>query len=58
MQNNTDTTPLFEELHILPSHQLITFNKLILMHSIIYGHSPDFFTTRGQLIENFGPIAI
>ncbi len=36
---NTHTSPLFKDLNLLPFYQLLTYNKLLFMHSVIYKYS-------------------
>jgi hypothetical protein len=52
---NTHTSPLFKDLNILPFNQLLTYNKLLFMHSVIYKYSPSSFYRIWLTNRELGP---
>ena len=54
---NAHTEPLFFKSRILPLEDLILHQKLVLMHSLVYGYSAvtfhDFYPNRDANLHNF-----
>ncbi len=48
-------SPHFKDLNILPFHQLLTYNKLLFMHSVIYKYSPPSFHSTWSTSRELGP---
>jgi hypothetical protein len=46
---NAHTNPIFKELNLLPYDKLLTYSKLMFMHSVHYNYCPSSFNNSWQL---------
>jgi hypothetical protein len=52
---NSHTKPIYTELNILPYDKLLTFSKLLFMHSVHYNYCPVSFSNTWQLNNEQNP---